>query len=165
MIARRLHSHPSAATTSVEVTTMTLQERIVVTIALGVCVLSVVVSCSGSSAEGSPLQSECVQKNVRTSRTTADGVKCTNVGYGDCGDVVASNCVNVCAHDLCQAAECQGSEDCSRFRGSTCQDYVVDGKTFGKYCKPADKPSSPNDTCSGCGGVFCSGDCIGCPGC
>ena len=127
--------------------------------------LLVVSACSSDASDGSPLQSECVHEHYgNLARTKKDGSSCNNFGFSDCGHVFASECTNVCAHSLCQSSECASDADCSAL-GATCTAYVVSGKDFGMYCKKKDTPGDPSDLCDGCGGIFCSGKCIGCPGC
>jgi hypothetical protein len=116
--------------------------------------------CGGEAdeAEESPFQSSCVAKNVDLQRTLGDGASCTNFGYEDCGDGVASECVGVCVNQMCQPEHgCSGAADCAAWQ-ATC-DYSSG------YCDGTESSPAPTGVCDGCGGTFCAGRCIGCPQC
>jgi hypothetical protein len=73
-------------------------------------------------------------------------------------------CTKVCNTD----ADCQGISFTQANKGTTVatQSWTCLTTSTGKYCAVSMTiPSSGGDSCSGCGGAFCSGNCIGCPQC
>jgi len=111
-------------------------------VALGIAVAP---ACGGGDGSGSSeelLQSSCVHDNIDLPRTVEDGEDCANFGYGDCpADEMASECVNYCAHDTCQAGPCSTDGDCEGFGANyECLPYVVDGDDYGTWCGYTDCP-------------------------
>jgi hypothetical protein len=116
------------------------------------------------------LQSECYRDLHEGTplRTAPNGASCSNFGYGDCGDELASECVNYCAFDLCQAAPCVGDGDCAAYGdGATCEEYEVEGvPSYGRWCRPGQGGGSGStcddaclDTCTvgiDCLSICCS---------
>jgi len=131
-----------------------------------VCSLVFLVGCGSDAATDEPLQDACVRENVPTPRSQADGTACTNVSSAGCGGL-ASACLGVCAHGACRSATCTSDASCAGVAaGATCEDFVVDGRSFGRYCRvPERTPAPGGGACDGCGGAFCSGRCVGCPQC
>ena len=100
-------------------------------------------------SDGHPLKSKCVDAELELSHDLADGSKCSTFSYGDCArGSSSSECINFCAHSLCQPAECITDADCIAFGNATCQEYVVSGTDYGRWCK---KDSSSG----GSGGCDC----------
>ena len=95
--------------------------------------------CSDGDAEDS-LQSACVLDILGLSRTLPDGSACDNFGYSDCKGF-ASECINVCAFDVCQSGTCTEDADCTALGGEReCMDYVVSDRSYGSYCGVSDCP-------------------------
>ncbi len=140
-----------------------------------------IASCDGesgsSNGEGS-LQSSCVANQLDLERTLEDGKGCDNWGYSDCSGF-ASECINYCAHGFCQPESCETNADCSAYFadpgpgiGFLCEDYVVNSKSYGSWCKLGEVcdegtlncPCAPGDVCGpdpfGDGNMRCvSGTC------
>ncbi len=104
--------------------------------------LSLAILGCGGSDSGSKLQDPCVRSQLSLTSELPDGAACYNVGYSDCSGL-ASKCLHSCAHDLCQAAECLSAEECAARLGAghECSDYVVSGKSYGKWCKVSSCPA------------------------
>jgi hypothetical protein len=95
--------------------------------------LGLVVACSstgGGDGGGASLQSSCVRDQLGVPRALADGEACKNVGYSDCGQGFASECLGSCAFDVCQSQACASNADCPGF----CKEYVVSSVSYGKWC-------------------------------
>ncbi len=70
---------------------------------------------------------------------------------------------------ICTKA-CTGAGDCEGIAFATQNGYTVASEGWscsGGICAVRLTPvaGGGNDACSGCGGAFCSGKCIGCPQC
>ena len=116
-------------------------------------------------SDGPPLQSNCVQDNIDFDHTLEDGEKCSNFGYGDCGnDTFASDCVNYCAFSRCQISECSTDSDCDSLGTAVCEDYIVSDVNYGKWCNFTETYGGSGDcgcvcTCINAGGSNCSATC------
>jgi len=99
------------------------------------------IPCCGSSGGGDLLQDPCVRDELEFTDDLPDGVECSNFGYGGCPGF-ASDCINYCAHDMCQPQECVQDADCQVAWGQDyeCQEYVVSGDSFGSWCNESDCP-------------------------
>jgi len=128
----------------------------------------VFISCTASGGEDDddPLQSACVRSHFDDDggpRTLKDGERCTNVSLGPkCGDHFMSDCIHDCAFDVCQRAPCSSDASCT---GGTCEEYVVSGRSYGRWCKRASATSGANAcsscraACSGVAGCSCCKEC------
>ncbi|MEL6340337.1 MAG: hypothetical protein AAFQ65_10540 [Myxococcota bacterium] len=107
------------------------------------CAVLLVMGCDGSDDASDVLQSECVAENINIDRVIPDGGECRNFGFSDCGaDEFASDCVGVCAFDVCQSNECTSDSDCddTGFRFE-CQDFELPNTgVLGRYCGESDCP-------------------------
>jgi len=136
-----------------------------------VSTIALLTACNdGDDREGPSLGSACVARQLGLARNIADGGDCFLLGYSDCGaGALASECIHTCAHDVCQAASCSTYADCS-WAGLTwdCQDYVISGTSYGRWCGPSPcprgTPGCPCLTGNTCYQTGVSGQSVSCSG-
>jgi len=88
------------------------------------------------------LQDECVRELFPHPRTLEDGAECSNAGTNGC-EYFVSDCINYCAHETCQADECESDEDCAQYGGNySCQTYSYNDEDFGKWCEEGESCSA-----------------------
>ena len=138
----------------------------------GWVLVALVVACSSSSTDDW-WNSDCVRDNLDLERHLPDGAKCYGMGYTDCGAATGSECVNVCAFDVCQPKQCREDADCAALGSDyECTLYVLEDlneAATGLWCRRSDCPKGslgcpckPGGTCSadpfGSGAMTCKDD-------
>ena len=127
-----------------------------------------VLGCSGE--DGAPtsgpgaLQSQCVINQLNLVRNVPDGSDCYNLGYSDCFGF-GSECINYCAFDLCQPAECTTADDCTAAFGAlpvevkwVCEEYIVSSKSYGTWCDVGENCPEGTVNCPCLPGNVCGPD-------
>jgi hypothetical protein len=105
------------------------------------CVGLSIAGCSGGGgdgdgSDGQTLSSSCVERTLGLDRTIPDGYDCLLFSVSSCGvEAWASECVNVCAFEVCQQASCTVYQDCAGLGAQfDCQTYTVGGVSYGSWC-------------------------------
>ncbi len=125
-------------------------------------------SCSGEgdgpTSGAGALQSSCVINQLNLVRDIPDGDACDNFGYSDCFGF-GSECINYCAFDFCQPAECKSQEDCDAAFGPLpignvwlCHEYVVSRKEYGAWCESVEACTEGTVNCPCLPGDLCGSD-------
>ena len=115
----------------------------------------------GDGGNERKLQCDCVRDTYEDGyflRELPVGAECINVSISGCG-CLASECIEICANEICQTTECATDADCACCGGiAECEPWIdSDFGDLGQWCNPS--PDCPKGT-PGCpcgeGGV-CSG--------
>jgi hypothetical protein len=114
----------------------------------------------GDSAGAELLQDPCVRDEIPMSSDLVDGEECFNIGYEGC-EGFASDCIHYCAFDVCQAGPCASNGDCDTVLGDDgeCADFVIDDRSFGRWCRVSDCP--PGSLGCPCDAGSCDADPFG----
>jgi len=126
----------------------------------------------------------CSSSDDGGSATLAMGAFCDTGFPGDCPSntcrdaVGGESCDNISCTDWSRAANqgtictkaCSSDPDCTGINFASTNDERVSSEEWfcsGGVCNVlvTAPPSQSTDLCTGCGGVFCAGRCIGCPQC
>ena len=138
------------------------------------------VSCGGGGGDGGtatstvPLATLCGPRfNLLTSGNSCpDGLCKSGVIQGTADDNIAGSYNFFATDSMCTKA-CTTDSDCQGISFTKPNKVTVISEHWacittssGKYCAVSvQAPAGGGDSCSGCGGAFCAGNCIGCPQC
>ncbi len=137
------------------------------------------VGCTGgSSSDSAPaataaLSTVCGPRfNLTTGLACPDNLCKSGLIVGTADDRVVGSYSFQNTDAMCTKA-CNTNSDCTGISFATTNRMIVTSETWacvtsgtGKYCAVSVvAPAGSGNSCSGCGGVFCSGHCIGCPQC
>ena len=103
-----------------------------------------------------------------------DGGLCkSGLVYGDANDNTGPYSMGFSFNDGMCTRVCSTSADCQGISFATANNVTVAVEHWtcmttssGNYCAVSvSAPTGGGNSCTGCGGAFCSGNCTGCPGC
>lgn len=144
------------------------------------CVSSVLTACGKSGGSGSTAPQTALlgtlcgpSRNLLAGRSCPGGLCKSGLVVGSADDNAgpysmtfsASDCI--CTRACNTAADCQGiSLAAANNLTVVAENWTCGATSSGKYCAVSTTaPSGGGNSCSICGGAFCSGNCIGCPQC
>ena len=109
-----------------------------------------------------------------TEGKSCDGGLCkSGLVNGDADDNSGPYSMDFSSNDRMCTKTCNTDSDCQGISFESANNVTVAAEHWicmttdsEKYCAVSvSAPAGGGDSCSGCGGAFCSGDCIGCPQC
>jgi hypothetical protein len=144
-------------------------------------IVGVVAGCSGGgggdgggAAATAALSTLCGPAYNFTAGKSCDGGLCkSGLVYGDANDNTGPYSMGFSFNDGMCTRVCSTSADCQGISFATANNVTVAVEHWtcmttssGNYCAVSvSAPTGGGNSCTGCGGAFCSGNCIGCPGC
>lgn len=139
-------------------------------------------ACSGggggdggnSAAATAQLSTLCGPRYDLTAGKSCDGGLCKNgLVYGSADDNTGPYSMGFISSDSLCTKVCSTNSDCQGISFVTANNVTVVAENWtcmtsgpAKYCAVSvNAPTGGGNSCTPCGGAFCSGNCIGCPGC
>ena len=130
---------------------------------------------SGGTAPGSAgLSTLCGPRFDLTAGRSCPGGLCeSGVVFGSAADNAGPYSMGFASSDAMCTKKCSATADCQGISFATTNSVTVVAENWtclttstGSFCAVSvTAPSGGGNSCSICGGAFCSGDCIGCPQC